>query len=54
MPTDVISFAIEEGEDEFDISFDDMDEIGEMPDFPRDIGDIFISIFGRRFCQPFF
>jgi probable rRNA maturation factor len=44
MPTDVISFAIEEGEDEFDISFDDMDEIGEMPDFPRDIGDIFISI----------
>lgn len=41
MPTDVISFAIEdEGEGEPDIVFPD----GESLDIPQDLGDIFISI----------
>lgn len=41
MPTDVISFAIEdEGEGEPDIVFPD----GESLDMPQDLGDIFISI----------
>ncbi|HIY58076.1 MAG TPA: rRNA maturation RNase YbeY [Candidatus Tetragenococcus pullicola] len=40
MPTDVISFAIEDpGEGEIPIRFDDEDEI----DFPHELGDIMIS-----------
>ncbi|MDR0921517.1 MAG: rRNA maturation RNase YbeY [Lactobacillales bacterium] len=40
MPTDVISFALEEdGEDEMPIIFDSEDEL-----FPRNLGDIMISI----------
>ncbi|KPG69937.1 rRNA maturation RNase YbeY [Enterococcus sp. RIT-PI-f] len=39
MPTDVISFAIEEETDELPIIFDE-----EMADMPRDLGDIMISI----------
>lgn len=43
MPTDVISFAIEEqGEDELAIVFDE-EEFGEMQ-LPRNIGDIMISV----------
>lgn len=43
MPTDVISFAIEEqGEDELTIVFDE-EEFGEIQ-LPRNIGDIMISV----------
>ena len=42
-PTDVISFAIEDNdEDDFDIFFDEMDE--EELQIPRLLGDLFISI----------
>lgn len=38
--TDVISFAIEDGEDDFPINFDD--ELSE--EIPKNIGDIFVSM----------
>lgn len=41
-PTDVISFAIEDNDDEFEIFFDDLDD-DDIP-LPRLLGDIFISI----------
>ncbi|SJZ72809.1 probable rRNA maturation factor [Pilibacter termitis] len=42
MPTDVISFAIEEdATDDFEVFLDDLDE---LPDEARDLGDIMISI----------
>lgn len=44
-PTDVISFAIEDNDDEFEVFFDEdfFDEENEMA-IPRLLGDIFISI----------
>lgn len=41
-PTDVISFAIEDNDDEFEIFFDDLDD-DDIP-LPRLLGDIFISM----------
>lgn len=42
-PTDVISFAIEDNDDEFEIIFDELLDEGDI-ELPRLLGDIFFSI----------